>query len=277
MRVDLLGIKVDALTMDQVLDQIVFLINSDKKHQIITANAEIVLASFGNTRYQNLINQSSLVVADGIGLLWAAKFLSLQPNGYFYSLIQLLLTGLSLIFFPKYCREILPERIAGVDLLLKISERAIQKNWSVYLLGGQEEIAGNAATNLKKQYLDLKIAGAQSGPSNLNESNAEEIADLVNNINQARPDVLFVAFGAPQQDYWIQQNLPKLNTVKLAMGVGGALDFIAGKTKRAPQVYRDLGLEWLFRFWQEPWRASRIFNATVKFIYYIVKYKQLIK
>ena len=150
MRVDLLGIKVDALTMDQVLDQIVFLINSDKKHQIITANAEIVLASFGNTRYQNLINQSSLVVADGIGLLWAAKFLSLQPNGYFYSLIQLLLTGLSLIFFPKYCREILPERIAGVDLLLKISERAIQKNWSVYLLGGQEEIAGNAATNLKK-------------------------------------------------------------------------------------------------------------------------------
>ena len=86
---------------------------------------------------------------------------------------------------------------------------------------------------------------------------------------------MFVAFGAPKQEFWIDEFLPKMPSVKLAMGVGGAFDFISGKAKRAPKIYQNLGLEWLFRLINEPWRAIRIFNATIRFVYNVVKFKHI--
>jgi len=307
-KIDILGVKIDSLTQVQVLERIRSffwpqagpsqpawpepLADSSTSYKlqatscrIITANPEIVLEAWGNENYRQLVNSASLVVADGIGLLWAAKFLSLKSDSLFNSLMQMVVTGASLVFYPDYAKEVLPERITGVDLMEKISEKASQKNsprlssgeagWKVYLLGAEAGVAEKTAEVLKNKYLNLQIVGAEQGivayePGTMN-------YDLINRVNSSGADILFVAFGAPKQDFFIHEYLPELSNVKLAMGVGGAFDFISGKTRRAPQIYRDLGLEWLYRFIHEPWRAVRIFNATIRFIINVVKYKHLIK
>lgn len=317
MKIDILGVKIDSLTQQQALEKIESFFapkahpplagNSDSQHHLITANPEIVLKAWFDEKYRDLIKQASLIVADGIGLLWAAKFLSLKSSHLLTSLIQVLVSGISLIINPRSCQEILPERITGVDLVEKICELASKNGWKVYLLGGERGVAEKTADVLKKRYLNLNIVGYDSGPffqppclpsaspppallrkakwaglansgqANNSQSSNPKFQNLVNNINKKQPDILFVAFGAPKQDYFINDNLSKMTSVKVAMGVGGAFDFISGKAKRAPEVYRDLGLEWLYRLIHEPWRAVRIFNATVRFIYNVVKYKHLIK
>jgi len=279
MKIDILGVKVDPLTQKQFLDKVEeFLLNnnSEKKYQLITANAEIVLAGWQNENYQDLINSSSLVTADGIGLLWAAKFLSLKSSSLLQSLIQVMVTGLSLVFYPKYCKDVLPERVTGVDSLEKICERASKKNWPVYFLGGEKGIAKKTAEVLKRKYINLNIAGAESGPQFEFNNPEHKNIEVINQINNSKAKILFVAFGAPKQDFWIQNNLPKLKTIKVAMGVGGSFNFISGKSKRAPEIYGELGLEWLHRFIHQPWRALRIFQATVGFTYNVVKFKHKI-
>jgi len=280
MKIDILGVQIDSLSQNQTLKKVELFLNSQKKHYLITANPEMVLEAWQNTDYLKIINQADLVTADGIGLLWAAKFLALKSSNIFHSLIQMFVSGISLIVYPDYCREILPERICGVDLMEKISEQASQKNWKIYLLGGKEGIAKTAANALKKNYLDINIVGAEEGtqfefPNKLQITN-NKLQNIINDINQKQPDILFVAFGAPKQEYWIAEFLPKMPSVKLAMGVGGAFDFISGKVRRAPEIYRELGLEWLFRLFCEPWRAIRIFNATIKFIFNVVRFKHKI-
>ncbi len=269
-KVDILGVKVDDLTQAQVLEKL----GSFLGQQIVTANPEIVLDAWQDEKYRNLINGSGLVLADGIGLLWAAKFLSLKSEHLFTSVIQMMVTGASLIFAPEYCKEVLPERITGVDLMEKICELASQKNRPVYLLGGEEGIAQKTAEVLKRQYLNLNVVGAEEGMLNYKvDGNLDE---LTSRIKTAQPHILFVAMGSPKQDFLIKQILPQLSSVRVAMGVGGAFDFISGKTKRAPIIYQDLGIEWLFRLFNQPWRFFRILNATVKFMWNVIKYKQLL-
>lgn len=283
-KADILGVEIDSITHAHALEKIelffdlTYIENKKLSNQIITANPEIILKAASNLEYKNLINNSSLVVPDGIGLLWAAKFLSLKSNNLSISIIQALYCLISLIFQPEYCREVLPERIAGVDLMEKICEKASQKNWKVYLLGGERGIAKNTAEILKNKYLNLNIAGAESGGEfpNQNFQEIENFHKIISKIQIANPDILFVACGAPKQDFFIQQILPELPSVKLAMGVGGAFDFISGKVKRAPLIFQDMGIEWLWRLFNQPWRLMRIFKATVFFAYKVIKYKHLI-
>ena len=298
MKTDILGIKIDQLTQQQALAEIEKFLSLSGRHQIITANPEIVLESLTDGNYRKIINDSSMTVADGVGLLWAAKFLSLKSDSLITSIIQAFTCAISLIFQPRYCQEVLPERIAGVDLLEKICELAGQKAWKIYLLGAGRGIAERTAMILKERYLNLNIVGASQGPtfkfpsprlvglgptiSNFQFSNNLQIPNkqfqnAIADINQTKPEILFVAFGSPKQDFFISQVLNQLPSVKLAMGVGGAFDFISGKTKRAPLIWRELGLEWLHRFIHQPWRAIRIFNATLRFITYTIKVKRHLK
>ena len=289
-KINILGVKIDSLTQVQVLEKVesffgpeayrplagtVQFLTVSRGRQIITANPEIVLEVWHNEKYRNLINNAALVISDGIGLLWAAKFLSLPSKSLITSLMQALASVASLIFYPDYCRGVLPERIAGVDLMEKICEKAGAQNRKVYLLGAETGVAEKTAGILKNRYLNLRIVGAEQGIAEYQAGTLDN--ELISRINSTDPDILFVAFGAPKQDFFIQEYLPKLPTVKLAMGVGGSFDFISGKVKRAPQIYRDLGLEWFYRFYNEPWRALRIFNATVRFMVSVVKYKHLVK
>ncbi|MFA6304710.1 MAG: WecB/TagA/CpsF family glycosyltransferase [Patescibacteria group bacterium] len=291
MKIDILGIKINAITQNQVLDQVesFFIPNGQtlvSSHQLITANPEIILESLKHHNYQNLINQSSLVLADGIGLLWAAKFLSLKSNNLFFAVIQAFVAGASLLLYPDYVKTIIPQRITGVDLMEKICELASssraqsrdelagQKNLKVYLLGGEHGIAKQCADKLKEKYFNLKIVGAETGPT-IHGSHYTIEKNLIDNIINSKADILFVAMGAPKQDFFIQQILPQLPQVKLAMGVGGAFDFISGKAKRAPLIYQDLGIEWLFRLINEPWRFLRILNATIRFMWNVIKFNQI--
>ena len=140
-------------------------------------------------------------------------------------------------------------KVTGTDLMIGLCELAAKKGFSVFLLGGRGGVAKEAAKRLKTQFANLNIVGTYEG-------------DSPGGITAA--DFLFVAYGAPKQEKWIARNLPKI-PVKVAMGVGGAFDFIAGKRKRAPRILRRLGLEWLWRLIQEPQRLPRIFNATIRF------------
>jgi N-acetylglucosaminyldiphosphoundecaprenol N-acetyl-beta-D-mannosaminyltransferase len=138
-----------------------------------------------------------------------------------------------------------------------IAQEAAQRGWRLFLLGAGPGIAEKAANILQSRYPGLQIAGTYSGSPA-----ADEEDDLVDRINASRADIVFVAYGAPNQDKWIARNLPRLN-VSMAMGVGGAFDFIAGVVPRAPAWMRRMGIEWLFRLVRQPWRIRRMLRLPV--------------
>jgi N-acetylglucosaminyldiphosphoundecaprenol N-acetyl-beta-D-mannosaminyltransferase len=162
--------------------------------------------------------------------------------------------GAGLLFASRFLSQPIKERVTGTDLMEKICQQAAQKNWSVFLMGARPGIAEKAAINLRKKYSGLKV-----------EAGFEEVI--------GQPDILFVALGAPKQEKWIVRNLNKRPGIKLAIGVGGAFDFIAGRVRRAPGFLQQLGLEWFWRLTLQPWRGRRVFRAVVKFPWLVVKQK----
>ena len=153
----------------------------------------------------------------------------------------------------------LKERISGVDFMEKICRLAEQSGRRVFLLGGKNGAAETAILNLRKRYPAL-IAAFHEDHENCGEA-----------ILKFKPEVLFVALGAPKQEKWIYRNAGRFPSVKVAMGVGGAFDFLSGKIKRAPRLMRKLGLEWLWRLMMEPKRAKRIFNAVIVFPWLVIQ------
>ncbi|MBZ0301966.1 MAG: WecB/TagA/CpsF family glycosyltransferase, partial [Anaerolineae bacterium] len=133
-----------------------------------------------------------------------------------------------------------------------IAARAAEKGWRLFFLGAAPGVADKAAAVLRAKHPDLQIVGTTSGSPARDEEDA-----LVEQVNASGADILFVAYGAPEQDKWIARNLPRLR-VSMAMGIGGAFDFIAGVLPRAPLGMQRLGLEWLFRLYLQPWRFRRM-------------------
>ncbi len=270
MKIDILGTKVDNLAFKWTLLKIEEFI-SNGKHQIVTLNPEMVMLAQKDDEFKNIVNKAELVTADGPGLDWAAKYLSLKLKNenklarWLELIWQAKLSLLSLLFYPKYCRTIIPERITGSDLIWEISKLASDKNYSLFLLGGGEGIAEKAAAVLKRQYLNLKIKGVYPG-------SPQETINIIKIINGAKPDVLFVAWGHPKQEKWIAQNLADLNT-SLVIGVGGAFDHVSGTKTRSPKIFQKLNLEWFWRLITQPWRIGRIFTAVPKFIKEVVQWK----
>lgn len=268
MKIDILGVKVDKITQEEVIQRIGEWLFKDKQHYIVTPNPEFVMRAQQDEEFKDILNRADLAIPDGIGLLWAAKFLSLKSGSWLKAFWQFIHTQLSLIFYPRYCRTVLPERVTGTDLVWKIAKLSEQKDCSIYLLGAKNNIAQTAAQKLKQKFPNLKIAGSFAGSPN---KEADDKLQAI--VNHVKPDVLLVAYGHPKQEKWITRNLSKLDSVKVAIGVGGAFDFMAGKAKRAPGFFRKLGLEWLFRFFVEPRRAGRIFTATWRFSWAVFKHK----
>lgn len=227
----ILGVRVHAVTMPAVLDWIAAAIARREPRQLCTSNPEFLMAAQADREFRDLLNAADLVVPDGIGLLLAARWL----------------------------REPLPERVAGSDLVVQIAERAAREGWRLFCLGAAEGVAQRAAAVLQARYPGLVIAGTYAGSPR-----PEAEAAIVARVRAAAPDVLFVAYGAPAQDKWIARNRARL-AVPLCLGVGGSFDFLAGAARRAPRWVQRLGLEWLHRLYRQPWRARRIFTATVLF------------
>jgi exopolysaccharide biosynthesis WecB/TagA/CpsF family protein len=298
----ILGIRIDTLTKSEVLERVKDFLDSSKQSQIATVNAEFVMAAQTDNKFREILNNCALNITDGVGLIWAAKFLSKsqtntenrvdkrgnkveidqekQPSkpsavvdkiGRNIKLFfRLVYTGASLVFWPPYARSQIPERISGVDLMIDICQLAARLDKKVFLLGGKPGVAQATAEELSLKIPNLKIYWKlEIGNWKFKASQKDDI-EIVKNINEIKPDILFVALNHPKAQYWIDENLDKLSSVKVAMGVGGAFDFLSGKVSRAPKVFQNLGLEWLYRLIRQPWRLPRILTATVKFIYKVV-------
>jgi len=233
---EIMGVKVDSVTYPQALEKARKFIESGGKHYIVTPNPEIIVTAQKDRQFKDILNKADLAVPDGIGLIFAARFLG----------------------------KSLPERVTGVDLLEGLVALAAEHGYNLFILGGGEGVAGKAAVELKKRYSKLKIAGTFSG-------RAEEEFDKETRAAFAgkKIDILAVGYGAPKQERWIARNLPLLN-VKLAIGVGGAFDFLAGEAPRAPQRIRQLGLEWLYRLVRQTWRLKRQLSLPY-FVYLVLK------
>lgn len=220
----ILGRRVDDVTPDEALARIAGFVAEGGAHQVVTLNPEILMASRREAPLAAAIEAAALVVPDGIGLVWAARWLG-QP---------------------------LRQRVSGSDLVPRLAALAAARGWSIFLLGAAPGVADVAAAKLLAANPTLRIAGTYAGSPSPDEEEA-----IVARIRAAAPQMLFVAYGAPAQDLWIARNLARLG-VPVAIGVGGTLDFIAGTRRRAPAWVQRVGLEWLYRLWQEPRRWRRM-------------------
>jgi N-acetylglucosaminyldiphosphoundecaprenol N-acetyl-beta-D-mannosaminyltransferase len=226
-----LGVRVDRLTRAQAVQHIMEIIarrrasgNQLPCQQLITVNPEFVMAAQRDASFRQAINTAALVVADGVGVVWAARYLKAPTPG----------------------------RVTGVDTLVELAKCCAETGYRMYLLGAAPGVAEEAAEQLQKLAPGLQIAGTYAGSPALTEEEA-----IIERVRIAQADVLCVAYGAPAQDLWICRNLPRL-PVALAVGVGGAYDFLSGRQRRAPHGMQRLGLEWLYRLYREPWRWRRM-------------------
>jgi len=223
-RVRILGIRVDDVTTSETLALMERFIAEGTPHQIVTLNPEFIMEAQRNPAFRVVLEEASLAIPDGYGVLWAARILG-QP---------------------------LRERVAGSDLLPLVAHLSAKKGYRLFLLGAAPGVAAKAAQILQEQNPGLQIAGTYAGSPA-----PEEEERIIQRVVKVRPDFLFVAYGAPHQDLWIHRNLAQLG-VPVCMGVGGAFDFIAGIVPRAPLWMRRRGLEWLYRLWRQPWRWRRM-------------------
>ena len=281
--VDILGVNVDAITGPMALERMTALAEDGQSHAIITPNPEFIMQAQTDADFRQAINEADLSLPDGVGILWAAKYLSLPISKYsvltyIQAYVSWVWTGLRIIWQPKYINSVIPERITGADMVWEISKLAEKRGWSIFLLGAADGVATETAKNLQWLYPDLKISGVSAGPP------YESEASVIQQIKTNQPKFVFLAFPAKEQIRWIKTYQNQLNGVIL-IGVGGALDFITGgvalnapdnnkqPAKRSPEWLQDHGLEWIWRLFTQPWRSTRIRTAVFDFSLQVVRYK----
>jgi len=212
------------------------LIANSGGHQALVVPVNSVMAQRKDEGFRAICADASLVLPDGVPLLWAARFLG-QP---------------------------IPGRVAGSDLLREFSRVAAHRGYTFFFLGSKEHVLQKLVAELVRGNPGLMVAGTYAPPF-VEEFSAEVNARIVERINAVHPDVLWVGFGAPKQEWWIHQNLSKLK-VKVAIGVGAAFELLSGTVRRAPRWMQERGLEWFFRFLIEPRRLfKRYFVQALPF------------
>lgn len=240
MRVMLLGVPVDPVTMEEALARLRQFLHMATQHHVMTPNSEMLVEASRNPVFREVLRRSALNLPDSVGLLWMAKCSGQR----------------------------IPERVTGVDTVMRLCEH-LTEDHPIFLLGAQPGVAGRAAAALCGRNPRLHVAGTAAGNPTSSEAPA-----IVQNIRAAAPHILLVAFGAPAQDLWIAEHLRELPSVRVAMGVGGTFDMLAGLKRRAPRLLQHLGLEWLWRVLFEPWRIRRIWNATVVFPLLVLRHRE---
>jgi N-acetylglucosaminyldiphosphoundecaprenol N-acetyl-beta-D-mannosaminyltransferase len=232
----ILGIAVDDVTIDEAVAWVLDHALASPCRQVVTVNPEFIMAAQRNRAFADVLNAADLSVPDGAGLIWAARWL----------------------------RSPLRQRVAGVDLVDALARQSARRGLRLYFLGAQPGVAAQAACVLAERYAGLIVAGSFAGSPSPGDESA-----ILERVTEASPHVLLVAYGAPQQDLWIARNRARI-PAGIAMGVGGSFDFISGRVRRAPGWMQELGLEWLFRLWHEPWRWRRML-ALPRFVWAIVR------
>lgn len=263
--VEVLGVRFHNLGRDEAARAIGALAQAGGKAYVVKPYSELMPPAARQPRIRQILNDADLCLADGIGILWAAHYLSLT-GGPLRALAQLALSLAAMTLNPRAIRRPLKENMAGVDLTWEMLARLGEAGSRVFLLGGTEEEVQGARERIAARIPNLTIVGAQDGYFDVSGNENEAVLRA---IDEARPEVLLVAMGFPRQEEWIAANLPRLR-VKVAVAEGGSFSFISGATPRAPRWLRRLGLEWLFRLARQPWRLRRQM-AIPRFVWLVVK------
>ncbi len=219
-----MGVPVHALSMAETLGCVESWFDAAQRPRwIVTLNPEMLMRARVDAAFWQALQRTDLNVPDGIGLVWAARRRGVP----------------------------VPERVPGVELCEALCARAAQRGWRPFFLGAAPGVAEKAAAVLQARYLGLDVAGCYAGSPALDEEDA-----ITARVRDSGADLLFVAYGSPAQELWLARNLARTDA-RLGMGVGGAFDFIAGVTPRAPVWMCRMGLEWLHRLLMQPWRWKR--------------------
>jgi N-acetylglucosaminyldiphosphoundecaprenol N-acetyl-beta-D-mannosaminyltransferase len=223
-----LGCAIDRLDMQQTLERIEALIAERSFAQHVAINAAKIVAMHNDPALREVIERCELVSADGQAVVWASRLLG----------------------------DPLPERVAGIDLMHELLALAERRGLRVYILGAQPQVLARAVDRIRRRHPKLKLVGARDGYFS-----AADDAAVAEEVRLARPDVLFVAMSSPRKEFFLGRYGRQID-VPFVMGVGGAVDVIAGVTRRAPRLWQQAGFEWLYRLLQEPRRLSGRYLST---------------
>lgn len=235
----MLGAPVDGLSLDQFAERISMQVDRGNPCFVVTLNPELLYRAQHEKDLLDVINRAHLVTADGIGVVWACR-VSGRP---------------------------VPERVAGIDLMMRLLECAACKGWRVFFLGSAPGVAEEAAARAERMFPGLRVAGTHHGYFPDRENH-----EVISRIAGASPQLLFVALGSPRQERWIDRHLDLLGSV-VAMGVGGSLDVLSGKVRRAPEWFSRRNLEWLGRLLNQPGRWRRMLVLPKFALLVLIKYK----
>lgn len=258
--INILGVSVDKVSIDQAIELVEKWLRGSSKHYIVTPNVEFVMAAQEDEEFKKILNRADLRIPDSGRFGIVERILKEKSR-----LKKLLL--IPFVIFPKLINNF--PVTTGIDLMDKLCQKAADQGFTIGLLGGKNRVAEKTAECLLKRYPKLKIGLVEDGPLIDSDGNMkDEKWKIDTKDGDLTVDVLFVAFGQVKQEKWISQNLPKL-PIKVMMGVGGAFDYLSGQIPRAPVWMRIYGLEWLFRLIIQPWRLKRQLNL-LKFIYLLL-------
>lgn len=232
---------VNALSMDETLGEVERIVECGVPTQHVVINASKVNLMEDDPGLREIVNSCPLINADGASIVWAAKRLGVP----------------------------LTERVTGIDLFLRLVERARERGWGIYLFGAREEVVQRVRGVFEEAFPGIRIVGCRNGYF----TEADE-PGIVADMAASGADLMFVAFSSPKKEYWVHRYLGQIG-IPFVMGVGGSFDVVAGVTERAPKWMQDHGLEWLYRFAQEPgrlWRRYVVGNA--RFVSLVGKYRR---
>jgi N-acetylglucosaminyldiphosphoundecaprenol N-acetyl-beta-D-mannosaminyltransferase len=240
----LLNTYVNNLTMSETIDAVEELIKSEKKSYVVAINVDVVIKIENDPYLKKIVDNADMVLVDGKPLVWISNFYG-KP---------------------------LKAKISGSDLVPLLCEEASKKQYSIFIIGGKDGVAEQAKQNLEKRLPGIRIVGTYA-PTYGFEKNDAELNKINTLLSEAKPDLLIACFGCPKQEKWIFENISKYDA-KVSICAGATVDFLAGNIKRAPRWMSEHGLEWLYRFLQEPKRMfKRYFIDDMKIFRLILKYK----
>lgn len=231
---------VNAVSMEQSIAWVEKIIAEGRPTQHVVINASKVNLMEKDSKLREIVNKCPLINADGASIVWAAKRLGVP----------------------------LEKRVTGCDMFQKLIGMAAEKGYKIYLFGAKEEVVRKVKEIYEEQYSGIQIVGYRN--DYFTESDE---AQIVKDMHDSGADMMFVAFSSPKKEYWVNKYLDEIG-IPFVMGVGGSFDIIAGVTQRAPIWFQEHGLEWFYRFVQEPrrmWKRYIIGNA--KFVALTYKYK----
>jgi len=283
-QVEIFNVKIAAIDSSEFKSIVKGFLSGKGSKKIAKVNTEFLLRAKENTEFQSTLESFDINIADGKGVLWAAKYLSLplrakkfQISNFKFlialeAICQMIYSGASLVFYPRYCKYPIPENIPGMDAMFSMLGAAEETGSSVYFLGAEEDANSRAVEEIQKKHPKLKVAGRRGGFW-------KKDNEIIEEINKSGAELLIVALGSPKQEYWIRDNISKLPAVKVAVGEGGTLDRVANPKEKAPGFMQKIGLEWLWRLFASKnrtgsgGRAKRVWRAVPVFIWEVVKWK----